>query len=290
MLDHKLLKKSVYRIVAEGDLNVLTSKMVRSELEPLFPGVPLKEHKSQIEAVVLKAIAKMQQSAEEEESENSGQGTKRKEESGQVAKASKGAAAQPSAEEQRLRKVIAACGLQGKTRFKGIKDMDEEEVVSRLRSVLTGALGTHKPSRQEVEAYKAKRELELELDGIDRTNIINDSRAQGRPRRAAAQENLFCAYTVDENEEDDNDEDDEGHGRAAPSRAATAPHAPRSTAAASAPRLKRVLPDDDDDDELQSEDGAQVGRSTATGRQAAPASSADVSDVSSPEEEDDEDA
>ena len=59
-LDRKKLKKNVLRIVREGDIETLTSKMVRKQLEAVF-GFELKPHKEQIEEACLAAIEKVRE-------------------------------------------------------------------------------------------------------------------------------------------------------------------------------------------------------------------------------------
>ena len=59
-LDRKKLKKNVLRIVREGDIETLTSKMVRKQLEAVF-GFELKPHKEQIEEAIMAAIEKVRE-------------------------------------------------------------------------------------------------------------------------------------------------------------------------------------------------------------------------------------
>ena len=48
------------RIVREGDIETLTSKMVRKQLEAVF-GFELKPHKEQIEEAIMAAIEKVRE-------------------------------------------------------------------------------------------------------------------------------------------------------------------------------------------------------------------------------------
>ena len=63
-LDRKLLKRDVRDIISTGDLDELTSKKVRAQLEERWEQAPgsLKPHKAQIEEAVLKALTKLRES------------------------------------------------------------------------------------------------------------------------------------------------------------------------------------------------------------------------------------
>jgi hypothetical protein len=209
-MDHLELKRHVRRIIAEGDLETLTSKAVRKMLEEIFQR-PLKEHKAQIEKAVLKALAKRQQ--QEGVDYEEGQSKDEENISKQKKRSSGGPRSAPSpkpakeksiadeAEEARLRRAIAQCGLQSKTRWKGVRDLPNAELLEKLRGVLVDALGTDTPSKQQIASYKAKVELAKELDGIDTSNIIGGNgggdSSRKRPSRAAASERAFCSYTID---------------------------------------------------------------------------------------------
>ena len=63
-----------------------------------------------------------------------------------------------------------------RARIKGIKSMEASELVPRLEELLRAEGLGSRPSPKEICAFKAKRELDKELDGIDTSAIISSKR------------------------------------------------------------------------------------------------------------------
>ena len=277
-LDAKVLKHHVKRIVHAGDLSTLTSKQVRKELEGIFD-MPLKEHKEQIEVCILRVLdrvraSEVEQEAAEQQRVKEGEDSKIQQEKESKGKEVPKTVREPSLEESRLRKLIAACGLQAKTRFRGVGSFSEEVLLEKLKGVLIDAVGTDRPSKERIAEYKAARALAQELDGIDSSNIIggasgagtsSDGRGDGdnargrRPVRvAAAKENFLVPYNVDK-EAEDLLEDEFDFDRAAPApqhrkpkTKAVAPspsEAPAPELVPVAKKRKRIIDEDEDEDE-----------------------------------------
>ncbi|KAG8460088.1 hypothetical protein KFE25_014233 [Diacronema lutheri] len=107
-----------------------------------------------------------------------------------------GGALWESAEPKLLAKIIAArsvlkrAGLGARlASIKGVRTMPPADVLARLLALLATAGLSAKPSRQELADFKARRELERELDGIDAANVLGDRRR----RRTADEDDAFCA-------------------------------------------------------------------------------------------------
>ena len=286
-LDRKVLRRDVREIVSTGDLDQLTSKIVRQQLEEKWGNEPgsLKPHKAQIEEAVLKALAKLREKEEDEgENEDSQRAPERKRSkaaahdhgSSSKQKAEKKPAAvkktaSQEAEEARLRKIIGQVGLQAKTRFKGVREMGASELLEKLGGILIAAVGSTNPSREEIREYKAARERAIELDGIDASNIIGSSKSGGggapsadapRPRRSAARRRT--AYNEWDNvgsdgelifaeEDDDRNDvagalDDKDEAEPSARRHADAGElGAEEDEAAPKPKARRVVVEDDDD-------------------------------------------
>ena len=267
----KALRKSVQKIVRNGDLSTLTNKTVRAQLESYFE-MPLKERKQEINDMVLAALSaleeaehgeerphkKMKKAAleeadhtedrpqkkmkkatleEVEEEERPKQKSKKEEKRPASIKENSGQPKPPAceeeAEEAQLRDVIRLLKLTAKTRFKGVGALSTAARLERLRGILVDAVKTTRPSKKQIAKFIAARERELELDGIDATNIIV---ASGRPRRAAAEE----------------------HSLLAPPAASAALASTAAVSAASAAfgetKRRRVVEDDEDEEDEDEED------------------------------------
>lgn len=63
--------------------------------------------------------------------------------------------------------------------------MDDAQRLEKLSEIVDSAFGTLRPARGLVAEYMARREREVELDGIDMSNIIQATTisASGRPKR-----------------------------------------------------------------------------------------------------------
>lgn len=80
------------------------------------------------------------------------------------------------------RGMLKRAGLGAKlATIKGVRTMPPPDVLSRLHGLLAAAGLPAKPSRQELAEFKAKRELERELDGIDTSNVLGDRRRRREP-------------------------------------------------------------------------------------------------------------
>ena len=80
-----------------------------------------------------------------------------------------------------LRGLIRRAGLSAQLlRLKGLREMEEGTQAERLRGVLRDALGTASPSSAQIAEFVAQRELDQDLQGIDKDNIVGGRRKRGR--------------------------------------------------------------------------------------------------------------
>ena len=124
------VKQDARRIIEGGDVATLTRKMVRNKLKEMHD-TSFEEHKDEVNGVILAVFNEVN----------------------------------ISAEEKRLRDIIACCGLSAQTRFKNASQLSPGEIISRLDGILMTEFGSTNPSTKEIKKFKKKRAMEVELDG-----------------------------------------------------------------------------------------------------------------------------
>ncbi len=166
-VDLRAVRKHVFMLCRTGNLDEMSVKSVRLDVEQIL-GRSLDEYKKEVKAFVDEAIGEKKKPAAvpAQKKPAAARAQKKKKER------------DSSEEETRLRAVFKRCGIAHKARVRGVKSPDE--VVDHLTRVLVAVLGTSRPKRAQVAAFRKRAQIAADMDGIRAENVLTSARRVSR--------------------------------------------------------------------------------------------------------------